>query len=633
MGFMKRIARKVERGVRKTLSVSARQGRTNSPAPLPGPAGNGLLPPGDHYSLIWSIGKTYGGMTTVVLQRSTSFSALDDRPVTILTLSPDLDVQAKEAELRDSGRLGADAHLRNLWQDLRTWSDEQLRGLRSGNTGALIDPDELLEQPEGRQRVRVKAEGGWQVDHYRPEGGLLVTERPVPGAKRKDARRITLYDSRGAPIGRWKSIRSFYQAWLDAVIAGRQAYLISDSKFAGSFVYDYRRDNVVTCQVMHTPYLADPAGSIFGRLNKGKLEIVSHLDFFDFAVTLTDRQRTDMLDSQISAGAIRTVPNFAHDTHGDPDTPRDPSHGAIIARLSPEKRVDHVVRALAQCPSDSSVHLDVYGEGPERNGIMGLIDDLGVRDRVTLHGHVDHAKRFLQDASFLVLASRFEGQGLVVSEAMSAGCIPIAYDFKYGPADIITDGRDGFLVPAGDIDALAAAIRRVSELSTEELRRMRQAARLRVAEFYERPNVELWGRTMREFGPKEPRGKLPTVGTKLTGFSLAEGALEFRVRLNSSDGSVDDALLVWQHRSKPKIFGRQRGLVLGSEFVCRAQLERFEDIPAGVLDLYVDVFCRGEIRRIRISHVSHRADAKISRYELYSTVNGNASLRVGVPTT
>ena len=99
MGFMKRIARKVERGVRKTLSVSVRQGRTNSPAPLPGPAGNGLLPPGDHYSLIWSIGKTYGGMTTVVLQRSTSFSALDDRPVTILTLSPDLDVQAKEAEL------------------------------------------------------------------------------------------------------------------------------------------------------------------------------------------------------------------------------------------------------------------------------------------------------------------------------------------------------------------------------------------------------------------------------------------------------------------------------------------------------------------------------------------------------
>ena len=58
------------------------------------------------------------------------------------------------------------------------------------------------------------------------------------------------------------------------------------------------------------------------------------------------------------------------------------------------------------------------------------------------------ARRELATASFLLLTSRSEGSPLVLVEAMAAGCLPIAYDVRYGPSDLIRNGRNGFLVRA-----------------------------------------------------------------------------------------------------------------------------------------------------------------------------------------
>ncbi len=73
-------------------------------------------------------------------------------------------------------------------------------------------------------------------------------------------------------------------------------------------------------------------------------------------------------------------------------------------------------------------------------------------------GTSSDARRRLATASFLLLTSSLEGFPLVLVEAMAAGCIPIAYDVPYGPSDVIVSGRNGFLVPAGDLDALTRAV-------------------------------------------------------------------------------------------------------------------------------------------------------------------------------
>lgn len=108
------------------------------------------------------------------------------------------------------------------------------------------------------------------------------------------------------------------------------------------------------------------------------------------------------------------------------------------------------------------------------------------------------ARQEFAGASFTLLTSTLEGQGLVLIEAMSVGCIPIAYDVPYGPSDIIEHGVNGFLVEAGDIPALAERIRQVGLMDEAALQDMRRAAFARAHEFNDEIVVQKWGTAMRQ---------------------------------------------------------------------------------------------------------------------------------------
>jgi poly(glycerol-phosphate) alpha-glucosyltransferase len=170
----------------------------------------------------------------------------------------------------------------------------------------------------------------------------------------------------------------------------------------------------------------------------------------------------------------------------------------MLAGLTHRKRIDHAIRgigkanALAGAPFD----LTIYGQGPARKQLETLISKLGLNQSVHLGGFDSEPRKRLSQASFMLLTSRMEGLPLVLLEAMSVGCIPIAYDMPYGPADIIVDGVNGYLVEAGDIEGLAKRIARQGSLSSVEMEAMRHAARETAERFDDRSVTLQWGRVM-----------------------------------------------------------------------------------------------------------------------------------------
>jgi glycosyltransferase involved in cell wall biosynthesis len=149
--------------------------------------------------------------------------------------------------------------------------------------------------------------------------------------------------------------------------------------------------------------------------------------------------------------------------------PEDGHVVALVGRVEPWKGQDLLVRAVSELRSDGvSVHALLIGETcstiwpqfPSR--VRALVAELGLRRHVTFAGHRDDMAAALSACDVVVCASREEGFGLGVVEAMAVG-VPVVATRCGGPEDILEDGINGLLVPTEDVHGLAGAIRHVLE--------------------------------------------------------------------------------------------------------------------------------------------------------------------------
>ncbi|MEP4392389.1 glycosyltransferase, partial [Marinobacter sp.] len=135
-----------------------------------------------------------------------------------------------------------------------------------------------------------------------------------------------------------------------------------------------------------------------------------------------------------------------------------------ICLLTEKKGVDLLLRAFSKAFKDlPDVKLRIGGDGPQREFLEQLAQDLNISDQVTFLGMLsrDHVYDEMGAADAFVLSSVFETFGVVVAESLARGK-PVISTCSGGPEDIVQED-DGILVPVNDIESLASAIFRLYE--------------------------------------------------------------------------------------------------------------------------------------------------------------------------
>ncbi len=139
---------------------------------------------------------------------------------------------------------------------------------------------------------------------------------------------------------------------------------------------------------------------------------------------------------------------------------KTPDSWIQVGHLVDQKRVDVTIRAFGTFyQNHPNATLTVVGQGPKRQALESLCDQLGIAHAVRFLGQIDNQKVLAEMSrhQYFVMPSVGEGFGIVYLEAMACGCITVGTRGE-GIADLIQNRRNGFLVPPESPDAIVETV-------------------------------------------------------------------------------------------------------------------------------------------------------------------------------
>lgn len=136
-----------------------------------------------------------------------------------------------------------------------------------------------------------------------------------------------------------------------------------------------------------------------------------------------------------------------------------------VGRLCPQKRHDVAIKAFFDISADyPDIELRICGVGEEQASLEQLAESLGISKKIHFEGSVEDVMRKFSSAKAFLMTSDFEGFPNAMIEALCSGLPVVSTDFSPGVArELVTDGRNGYVVDREDTDAVSAALKKVLE--------------------------------------------------------------------------------------------------------------------------------------------------------------------------
>jgi glycosyltransferase involved in cell wall biosynthesis len=245
-----------------------------------------------------------------------------------------------------------------------------------------------------------------------------------------------------------------------------------------------RRTGIPFVSTCHTWYDNDFLAFLYGVIDRLVLRRYVRV------VAVSDEVKQKLLKAGVRASEIDLVRNGIDLRPFDnaapslrKDSTSDMPIVGLIGRLAWEKGVDIFLRSAARVLLEfPSAKFVVVGEGPDKNKLEQLVDELDIRRSVSMLGRRDDMPSVYASLDVMVSSSRQEGLPMAVLEGM-ASKLPLVATAVGEVPTVIEDGQTGVLVPAEDVESLAVGILGLLRDPATRIR-LGTAARRRVEEEY-----------------------------------------------------------------------------------------------------------------------------------------------------
>ena len=196
------------------------------------------------------------------------------------------------------------------------------------------------------------------------------------------------------------------------------------------------------------------------------------------AITTPTRRAADFLEKTVEVKGVIPVSCGIDRTQYTPVlAPREKNRIIFVGRLTAEKQVEVILKAMTELDPALETTFDIVGGGDQRKQLENLTVQLGLADRVTFHGRTsdEELRALLSRASLFVIASIAELQSIATMEAM-ASALPIVAADAVALPHLVHDGENGYLFEPGNVSELAARLTDVLTAAPEEYERMQRAS-------------------------------------------------------------------------------------------------------------------------------------------------------------
>jgi glycosyltransferase involved in cell wall biosynthesis len=275
---------------------------------------------------------------------------------------------------------------------------------------------------------------------------------------------IQLADKNNAFITHLENENDFVEYWLTDIIKNNPdaIFIVDRCNEFQNIIFNAKNKVKNQIKIFSVLHGVHTGGDVFGGPTNGWYKTtMENKDKLDGVVVLTENQKKD-IEMRYGSGNYHVIPHsYDINLNSAPLSKREKNKIVYIARFSPEKKHEwaiEIFKKVIDKRPNTELHFYGFGNLEIENKVKDLINQFNLKEKCILHEFNQNVDAIYQNASLSILTSDTEGFCMGILESLSNGCPVISFNIKYGPAELIKDGVNGFLIPSFKLDEFSEKI-------------------------------------------------------------------------------------------------------------------------------------------------------------------------------